>query len=1425
MNFAPQMVRNFIIRVVIYLCFLSIISGQNTLDFPKLFPSSYTAYDIDQGLPISCVEKLFVDSKGRLFINPCKYQDIYNMPNFYQYDGNKSWFIPIKSSDDTTGFQDWNFIGSTQNGLIFGKDVGSTKCFLYNYESGILKSIEFDPKESIQNMVAGKSDDIFALTKERKGFNLYQINVESKKLLFHIEFNSHRSLSPVYPIPLIFLSDRVYFLLEDEGFVSYMLSNKTIKRYSWNELLGKELRKSDPEESMYEFIAPNLTIVPGGNLLFYLRSYEGFFIFDPERSCMSKHTQLSLYLNKFINHHYIKVEFYRDSVQNTLINIAGYPNTEQKNYFGLLGSILWDQNNQFYDYKRVTEKESSGRYGKSQGSFLYSYNFKNNVLMATGGGIIGVEVKSNLPIKSAIREFACRSITELNKAELLITSESGNKAFLELSNLNSRILKCRINDNTWCRVTNFPQFISRDQLIWAPINGGTLTAYNKTNKTFRYYKVGMEFEKFAFTSDHEIALINSNNELYRFNLDLQTTTPYTHHGSPLNIGGTANEMFVDQFQILWIASLNGLWRINPKTGDIRHLSQKDGLADNRIMCIYESSQRELCLGTLGGGLQFYNPQTGQMRLLNKITGLTNNSVVGILEDKDKDLWIATFEGISVVSPQGKILFAISEEDGLAHKEFNRYSYLKTSDGRLVFGGVAGLSILEPQELKSYFLSTNPFSIYLTGITYHHTSENSKMQLNTGSDFLIPIILPASHRFIKLNFGVSDYVQPEKNKFSYRFDYGNDDVTTQNNNDRWTDIGSNTELVLNDLTPGDYSIIVRAVNSKGQFTSSPLVIPIIVEEYFYKSWWFYILCSIPIIGAVFWWIRRLQTEQLRLEVEVAMRTKQILKDKELIEEQSVKLKEMDEIKSRFFTNISHEFRTPLTVITGMATQIKKQPTQWMEKGIELIQRNSNQLLNLINQILDLRKLESGAQKANYVLGNIIPYLKYLSVSFGPLAQSKNIQIHFYCTIEELEMDYDPDKILTILSNLISNAIKHTEGPGDIHVRVIHNTGSEEEKLIIKVEDTGHGIGPEALPYIFDQFYQVPDLATQKPHGSGIGLALTQELVKLLNGSISVHSKKGQGTSFHLSLPVTRKSTLQTKSHSVPVNPYNVKSDNVVLENIEIKKTPTENLIDDSENVDSESQLEHFPLLLIVEDNADVRFYLKTCLEGAYRLISAENGQEGIDIAIDQVPDIIISDVMMPVKDGFALCETLKNDERTSHIPIILLTAKADFESKISGLRKGADAYLTKPFEQEELLVRIEQLFQLRKKLRERYQHASHENPITSLNQEQFILEDEFIQKLRKLVLDNIESEDFGIVQLCRGLNVSRTQLHNKIKALTGQSTSEFVRMVRLHRARKLIQTTDKNISEVAYEVGISNPAYFSRIYTEAFGESPKNTRKG
>lgn len=518
-----------------------------------------------------------------------------------------------------------------------------------------------------------------------------------------------------------------------------------------------------------------------------------------------------------------------------------------------------------------------------------------------------------------------------------------------------------------------------------------------------------------------------------------------------------------------------------------------------------------------------------------------------------------------------------------------------------------------------------------------------------------------------------------------------------------------------------------------------------------------------------------------------------KDKERAE----RLAELDTAKTRLYTNITHEFRTPLTVIMGASDLV-----QGNDPEKQLIKRNSRQLLRLINQMLDLSKLEAGALKLVPEQGDILPFLEYLVESFQSLAASKDIRLTFSRDLDALQMDYDAEKIQQIVTNLVSNAIKFTPESGTVAVYASAEKLYGKPHLIFKVQDSGAGIPEADIPHLFDRFFQVDASDMRRSEGSGIGLALVRELVQLMHGEIAVTSTVGRGSAFTVRIPITKEAPVQTEM---------VRASDLVF---------TSELPDvEEDRVDPfQPFADELPLALIIEDNKDVVRFLRSCLQKKYKTEVAYNGLQGIEKALNIIPDIIISDVMMPEADGYTVCRTLKEDERTSHVPIILLTAKATQEDKVHGLDMGADAYLSKPFHREELEVRLEKLIALRLQLQKRYQ-SFYKHAFSAANRE-----DIFIQKLRSVVEENLEDELFDIAGLCRAVHLSRMQVHRKLKALTGLPATQFIHTIRLEKAYQLLLETDLNISEIAYGVGFSDHSYFTKLFVRQFGKTPTELRE-
>jgi DNA-binding response OmpR family regulator/nitrogen-specific signal transduction histidine kinase len=566
----------------------------------------------------------------------------------------------------------------------------------------------------------------------------------------------------------------------------------------------------------------------------------------------------------------------------------------------------------------------------------------------------------------------------------------------------------------------------------------------------------------------------------------------------------------------------------------------------------------------------------------------------------------------------------------------------------------------------------------------------------------------------------------------------------------------------------------------------------------------------------------------------------------------KLQEVDHLKSRFFANISHEFRTPLTLILGpLEDVIAKVRDKAVKEELRMMERNAARLLRLINQLLDLSRLESGRMALHASRGDFIAFLKGIVMSFASLAEQQKITLRFETGAAlanglPLAIYFDRDKIEKIFYNLLSNAFKFTPEGGEVSVQLSvtsnqlqHNQLITDHWLLITVKDTGIGIPAGELPRIFDRFYQVDSASTREYEGSGLGLALTKELAEQHYGEIEAHSEEGMGSEFIVRLPLG-KEHLQPEEIVEEAEPSSVSSEQLPVVSEQFATTSIESersgepdpglrraslagqpatpmgVASDQQQATSDQ-----PIILVVDDHPDVRNYIRKHLEPDYHVTEAKDGQEGVDVAREAVPDLVISDVMMPRLDGYQLCAALKTNEKTSHIPVILLTAKAGEENKLAGLEIGADDYLIKPFSAKELQARAKNLIALRRKLREHLRREGllrpHEVAVPSV-------EEVFLRKLMQVTEQHLGDEGFDLEALRRELNMEQKQLYRKIKALTGQTPTEFIRTIRLRHAKQLLEQHAGTVSEIAFQVGFNNLSYFSKCFREEFGQLPSELAK-
>ena len=914
-----------------------------------------------------------------------------------------------------------------------------------------------------------------------------------------------------------------------------------------------------------------------------------------------------------------------------------------------------------------------------------------------------------------------------------------------------------------------------------------------------------------------------------------TQAPWTHIPIPVphlpdSVGVQIRALYMGQDGTLWIGSShNGLYALDPKTQQIKaYVNKPDdptSLSNNDVLAVYEDRSGNIWVGTFGGGLNkldkttgtftryqydparstsisddfvwvFHEDQKGNLWIgtqgglnclpagkdneftkLREKDGLPNNVIYGILADQDGRLWLSTNKGLAVYNPKTEQIFSYDKRDGLLADEFNPNAYGDSPrTGKLYFGGVIGYHAFDPAGFQPDTFA--PPVVISALIRYRESEQQNEKQINYFAGQKTGLTFTYKDNLITLDVAMLNFRQAHKNIYQYRL---------QGLQNSWFPLEEG-RITFTNLPAGRYTLQIKGANHHGVWQAEPTSIPLRV----YPPWWWSFFAKVAYILAALGLLVLFYRYQL---------------NRQLAEREAQELRKLDELKTRFFTNISHEFRTPLTMILGPAKRslqsLAKNRVAEAINDHRIILQNGQRLLRLINEILDINKLEAGKISPNYVQVDVLELARQITGSFSGLAEESQLNLDLVTTQEELYMDIDPEMLDKILNNLLSNAIRFTSAGGKVQLIIEERQGI----LRLEVQDSGIGIPQDQLPYIFDRFYQVTGPQQAKRSGTGIGLSLTKELTELLGGTIRVDSQLEEGTTFLLVIPITRNAPLKASPHlpqqaDLIVQPVGDSTPN----------HQTAAVLATKEEVS----------VLIVEDNVDMADYIASCLGPQYHVDFALNGQLGLDQALSNVPDLIISDVMMPEMDGFEMCQAVKADERTSHIPVILLTARAGIDKKLEGLRRGADAYLSKPFNEEELQIRVEQLLNLREQLRKRWQQTMSDNtqPIAADDP----LEHQFMNRIQEVINNNLQQASFEVEDLAREMGMSESQVRRKLTALTGLPPVRFIRSVKIQRAQDLLRSTALSVSEVAYEIGFSDPKYFSRIFSRATGSSPSDYRK-
>jgi len=815
---------------------------------------------------------------------------------------------------------------------------------------------------------------------------------------------------------------------------------------------------------------------------------------------------------------------------------------------------------------------------------------------------------------------------------------------------------------------------------------------------------------------------------------------------------------------------------------------------------------ELWIGTNGGGIfglirdeSSKGNSTERFIHYTKADGLPGNVVRNILEDDSGNLWISTLSGISKFDPETEKFNNYYVCDGVPFQKFYWSSALKGKNGDMFFGGNSGLLAFHPDSIEDnphippvvitdFKLFNHPVIIGEGSILQKSITETTDLDLSYRENYL-------SFEFAALN-----YINPDKNRYRYKME-GLDRT--------WIDAGNQRQAIYTNMKPGKYKFRVIGSNKDGIWNEEGATLGIMIQYPPWLRWWAYLFYGVIIAGIIIGY-RNYILKRERLEADLQLKKIEV-----------EKVQEIDQIKTRFFSNISHEFRTPLTLILGPLEKLiadRPNVNAWDWNVFDVMRKNARKLKDLINEILDLSKLETGQMKIRVSESNITEFIRNIVLSYLSLAESRNIAYKFKLVETSDPTYFDREKLDKIVCNLITNAFKFTPEGGEIAVKLtfINKDHDVPELMDLTVRDSGQGIPEKLLDRIFDRFYKVEESDSKVQEGTGLGLSLVKELVSLYRGEITVNSKLGKGSTFRVRLPVSLISFNKEEIIEFPLPGDVVEPvDKADLHEDDMQEQEVTGSIEDS-------YIPGRPILLIVEDKRDLRNYITQSLGSGFLFHDALNGRDGLEKAVKHIPDLIISDIMMPEMDGIEMCKRLKTDQATSHIPIIILTARGDMDSKVEGLETGADDYLVKPFDAKELKARVRNLIEQRRKLRELYRK---EMILGEDFKDMKPPDEQFLTRVTEEVYKHIPEANYSVRELGEALGMSRSQIYRKIHALTDQTANEFIRNTKLKYAAELFDQGYKNVAEVTYNAGFNSPSYFSSCFRKLYGKNPTEYMSG
>lgn len=945
-------------------------------------------------------------------------------------------------------------------------------------------------------------------------------------------------------------------------------------------------------------------------------------------------------------------------------------------------------------------------------------------------------------------------------------------------------------------------FCASDGDIWVGSWGQGVFEIDRETKRVRNFRIASggfgEGKIFCIYEDsrRNIWVGSAGSGLFRLDRSSATFTPMNDE---LRTGYLSKTSYVTTIRegkdsSLWIGTLFGLYRFIPGHGDsydILSYSKSDNPGQMRsydIQTLRLDSSGNVWVGTGDNGVAIF--RNAAFYNLHARDGLPSNTIRGMLEDKKGNLWISTNRGLSTYQPETKVFRNYTAKDGLPSNDFNTNAYLASTDGKFYFGTDKGLLVFHPDSIQ---INNSKPLVYLTDLKLNNQSvrigeKDSPLSKHIGLTDAIE--LSHTQRSFAIEFVAINYGHSSRNQYAYKLE-GFDD--------EWINAGPTSQATFTNLDPGTYTFLVKAMTNDGIWSDSPTRLQITIDQAPWKTWWAQLGYLVILLSLIYIVIKiRVERIQFRNQLEL----------EKMAREQEHALSES---KTQFFTNISHEFRTPLSLIAMPLESLLSTTSvpHSVRQRLETMQINIAKMLRLVNELMDFSKLENAKMKLAVHHGDVFQFVSQAASVFDDLAKKRDIHFCIHRMDRALPGWFDADKLEKIVVNIMSNAFKFTPDGGVINV-ILTTRNIEDNKgrrwFELKVVDNGMGIAPEELPFIFDKFYQARSSARIANPGTGVGLALTKSLVELHHGRISVNSVPEQETTFVIQLPIDREAYADGEFSAHKTTHNEPAPESMRVKDTAERTTDHQDTMEDSDR----------PRILLIDDNDELRKYISMEFGYHFNVIQGRNGEEGLELAFERTPDLIVSDVLMPLKSGIELCRELKTNLKTSHIPVILLTAKSTIEDQLDGVTNGADGYVTKPFSVRLLIAQILQIIEARQKIYQRFSQDVYLMPAMVATNE---IDQAFLQKAITFIVENLQDSQLGVDSIADLFALSKMQVYRKIKALTGKSVVDFIRMVRLKEALKLMDTHKYTLAEIAFQTGFSSPSYFTRCFKDHFGKAP------